>query len=86
MPRLDITDSDNLVEGYFVKRLEKAAQRLHRSSQKCYLQFCKDASLQPLPASEAVYIVLLFCISDKRGTKASDNQGLLVGNLFPSHC
>ena len=52
-PRLDIANLDSLVGRYFAKRLAESTRKSYSSSQKHYLHFCKEASLQPLPASEA---------------------------------
>ena len=52
-PRLDISNLDSLVGRYFAKGLAESTQRLYSSSQNQFLQFCREAGLQPLPASEA---------------------------------
>lgn len=54
MPRLNITDLDSLVGRYFAKGLAESTLKSYSSSQKRYLQFCKNAGFHPLPASETV--------------------------------
>ena len=50
--RLDIQALDRAVEHYFWNGLAPSTQKMYSSAKKCYLQFCKDKSLSPLPAPE----------------------------------
>ena len=66
---------------YFAKGLAESTQRSYSSSQKSYLQFCREASLQPLPASETVLCYFTAYLA-KEGLKHWTIKAYLSGVRF----
>ena len=49
---LDITSIQAAVQYYFENGLAPATQRCYNAGQQCYLQFCTQVNLTPIPTSE----------------------------------
>ena len=50
--RLDFSELDGLVGKYFTKGLAESTHRSYNSAQRRYLDFCRRAGLQAVPATE----------------------------------
>ena len=51
---------------YFAKGLADSTQKSYSSSQKCFLQFSRDAALRPSPVSESALCYFAACSAKER--------------------
>ena len=71
--RLNITGLDIVVEKYFTKGLTESTHRSYNSVQRSYLDFCRRAGCQTIPATETG-----LGTSSQKEIETSNNQDIVV--------
>ena len=80
---LDVRSSEGLVQSLYAKGIADSTRSTYFTAQLCYLTFCSNFRISPLPLSE--YSLSLFCLPCKPGTTGPHNLCLLIWPLlFPN--
>jgi len=75
---MDIHELDQVVQRLYRAGLSASSHKTYQVAQRCYLAFCTDFALTPLPASENLLCYFVACLG-QQGLAHSSIQTYLSG-------